>query len=114
MYSTFSQNPIFLKDQSIFFVSGHNVNVGAIVFHPKATISLEDSAVNMASCSREGAVKLWNLVRLVMANIKMIFFLLCTNICVYYQHNAKMGIGGRNFFGVLRDRNSAPFPMGFR
>ena len=73
-YSGFRQNPIFLKDQSIGFVSGHNVNVGAIVFHPKATISLEDSAVNMASCSREGAVKLWNLVRLVMANIKMIFF----------------------------------------
>ena len=73
------------------YVSGHNVNVGAIVFHPKATISLEDSAVNMASCSREGAVKLWNLVRLVMANIKMIFFLLSTNICVYYWHNAKIG-----------------------
>ncbi|WAR31486.1 PRP4-like protein [Mya arenaria] len=41
---------------------GHNCNVGAIVFHPQATISLEDSACCMASCGQDGAVKLWNLV----------------------------------------------------
>ncbi|KAL4219446.1 U4/U6 small nuclear ribonucleoprotein Prp4 [Mactra antiquata] len=41
---------------------GHNCNVGAIVFHPQATIGLEDTACCMASCSQDGAVKLWNLV----------------------------------------------------
>lgn len=42
---------------------GHGVNVGAIVFHPQATISLDESACCMASCSQDGAVKLWNLTR---------------------------------------------------
>lgn len=41
---------------------GHNVNVGALVFHPQATVGLDDSACCMASCSQDGAVKLWNLI----------------------------------------------------
>ncbi|XP_018084543.1 pre-mRNA processing factor 4 L homeolog isoform X2 [Xenopus laevis] len=40
---------------------GHNTNVGAIVFHPKATLSLEEKDVNLASCAADGSVKLWNL-----------------------------------------------------
>ncbi|XP_046437636.1 U4/U6 small nuclear ribonucleoprotein Prp4-like [Daphnia pulex] len=40
---------------------GHKCSVGAIVFHPQATLSLEPSELNMASCSMDGAVKLWNL-----------------------------------------------------
>lgn len=40
---------------------GHTTNVGAIVFHPKATISLEKKDVNLASCAADGSVKLWNL-----------------------------------------------------
>ena len=43
--------------------SGHNNNVGAIVFHPEATKSLSESACCMASCSQDGAVKLWSLDR---------------------------------------------------
>ncbi|XP_060071892.1 U4/U6 small nuclear ribonucleoprotein Prp4-like [Ylistrum balloti] len=41
---------------------GHNGNVGAIVFHPQATISLDEKACCMASCGQDGSVKLWNLV----------------------------------------------------
>ena len=40
---------------------GHNCNVGNIAFHPQSTISLAPSELNMASCSMDGAVKLWNL-----------------------------------------------------
>ncbi|XP_030062372.1 U4/U6 small nuclear ribonucleoprotein Prp4 isoform X2 [Microcaecilia unicolor] len=40
---------------------GHNTNVGAIVFHPKSTISLDEKDVNLASCAADGSVKLWNL-----------------------------------------------------
>uniref|UniRef100_A0AAY4E229 Pre-mRNA processing factor 4 (PRP4)-like domain-containing protein n=1 Tax=Denticeps clupeoides TaxID=299321 RepID=A0AAY4E229_9TELE len=40
---------------------GHNTNVGAISFHPKSTLSLEESDVNMASCAADGSVKLWSL-----------------------------------------------------
>ncbi|CAN0389594.1 unnamed protein product [Lampetra fluviatilis] len=41
---------------------GHDQNVGAIVWHPQATLSLDPKDCNMASCSADGAVKLWNLV----------------------------------------------------
>lgn len=41
---------------------GHNCNVGAIVFHPLATLDMDDNACCMASCGQDGAVKLWNLV----------------------------------------------------
>ncbi|XP_071490179.1 U4/U6 small nuclear ribonucleoprotein Prp4-like [Diadema antillarum] len=40
---------------------GHNNNVGCVVFHPQATLSLAPSACCMASCSADGAVKLWSL-----------------------------------------------------
>uniref|UniRef100_A0A673LR55 U4/U6 small nuclear ribonucleoprotein Prp4 n=1 Tax=Sinocyclocheilus rhinocerous TaxID=307959 RepID=A0A673LR55_9TELE len=40
---------------------GHNTNVGAISFHPQATLTLEESDVNMASCAVDGSVKLWSL-----------------------------------------------------
>lgn len=40
---------------------GHNCNVGAIVFHPQATLSQSDTSVCMASCSTDGTVKLWDL-----------------------------------------------------
>ncbi|POI31324.1 hypothetical protein CIB84_004926 [Bambusicola thoracicus] len=40
---------------------GHSTNVGAIVFHPKATVSLDKKDVNLASCAADGSVKLWSL-----------------------------------------------------
>ncbi|XP_013418559.1 U4/U6 small nuclear ribonucleoprotein Prp4-like [Lingula anatina] len=40
---------------------GHNCNVGAIVFHPEATVNLDNRACCMASCAQDGTVKLWNL-----------------------------------------------------
>ncbi|XP_070582205.1 U4/U6 small nuclear ribonucleoprotein Prp4-like [Ptychodera flava] len=40
---------------------GHNHNVGNIVFHPEATLSLEGSACCLASCAADGSVKLWSL-----------------------------------------------------
>ncbi|XP_068829796.1 U4/U6 small nuclear ribonucleoprotein Prp4 isoform X1 [Capricornis sumatraensis] len=40
---------------------GHNTNVGAIVFHPKSTVSLDQKDVNLASCAADGSVKLWSL-----------------------------------------------------
>ncbi|KAL1505929.1 hypothetical protein ABEB36_005377 [Hypothenemus hampei] len=42
-------------------LKGHTSNVGAIVFHPRATISQEETACNMASCAADGSVKLWDL-----------------------------------------------------
>lgn len=41
-------------------LKGHACNVGAIVFHPKATISQEESVCNMATCAADGSVKLWD------------------------------------------------------
>ncbi|XP_064420341.1 U4/U6 small nuclear ribonucleoprotein Prp4 [Latimeria chalumnae] len=40
---------------------GHSTHVGAITFHPQATISLDEKDVNMASCAADGSVKLWSL-----------------------------------------------------
>ncbi|KAK2727926.1 hypothetical protein QYM36_008409 [Artemia franciscana] len=40
---------------------GHDINVGAIEFHPQSTKSVEPTDVNMASCSHDGTVKLWSL-----------------------------------------------------
>ncbi|KAK7094688.1 U4/U6 small nuclear ribonucleoprotein Prp4-like [Littorina saxatilis] len=48
--------------QHIRDLRGHNCNVGAIVFHPQATVGLPDSSCCMASCGQDGTVKLWNLV----------------------------------------------------
>ncbi|XP_050312702.1 U4/U6 small nuclear ribonucleoprotein Prp4 [Anthonomus grandis grandis] len=41
-------------------LKGHTCNVGAIVFHPKATLSQEETICNMASCASDGSVKLWD------------------------------------------------------
>ncbi|KAK7487244.1 hypothetical protein BaRGS_00021472 [Batillaria attramentaria] len=48
--------------QFIRNLRGHNCNVGAIVFHPQATVGLSDNACCMASCGHDGSVKLWNLI----------------------------------------------------
>ncbi|XP_071820495.1 U4/U6 small nuclear ribonucleoprotein Prp4-like [Apostichopus japonicus] len=42
-------------------LTGHTQHVGAVKFHPKATISLEDNDCCLASCSADGSVKLWSL-----------------------------------------------------
>ena len=47
---------------------GHNCNVGAIVFHPQATLTQSETSLNMASCSADGGVKLWDLKRYVTSN----------------------------------------------
>lgn len=48
--------------QLIRTLRGHNCNVGAVVFHPQATMGLPNSSCCMASCGQDGSVKLWNLV----------------------------------------------------
>eukprot|EP00795_Rhopilema_esculentum_P010529 gene10529-19256_t len=40
---------------------GHNERVGAIIFHPRATLDLDTSAPCMVSCGSDGSVLLWNL-----------------------------------------------------
>ncbi|VDP23682.1 unnamed protein product [Soboliphyme baturini] len=40
---------------------GHNDSAGCIRFHPSSTISASRTELNMASCSHDGSVKLWNL-----------------------------------------------------
>ncbi|XP_031569148.1 U4/U6 small nuclear ribonucleoprotein Prp4-like [Actinia tenebrosa] len=47
--------------EPISILKGHNERVGAIVFHPQATLSLDETGPCMASCSADGAVKLWSL-----------------------------------------------------
>lgn len=47
----------------LFDWSGHNTNVGAVVFRPQAGLSLDQSDVSLASCAADGSVKLWNLER---------------------------------------------------
>uniref|UniRef100_A0A4W5L4R8 PRP4 pre-mRNA processing factor 4 homolog (yeast) n=1 Tax=Hucho hucho TaxID=62062 RepID=A0A4W5L4R8_9TELE len=56
-----TERPQHLRGGHLFPSSGHNTYVGAICFHPQATLILEDSDVNMASCAADGSVKLWNL-----------------------------------------------------
>lgn len=48
-------------------LKGHTCNVGAIIFHPKATISQEENICNMASCAADGSVKLWDFTKLVIS-----------------------------------------------
>lgn len=47
--------------QLIRTLRGHNHHVGAIVFHPQATLTLDSQACCLASCAADGSVKLWNL-----------------------------------------------------
>ena len=42
-------------------VTGHNERVGSIVFHPQATLSLDETGPCMASCDADGVVLLWSL-----------------------------------------------------
>ena len=42
-------------------LKGHEANVGCILFHPHATLTLEPSTCCMASCGQDGSVKLWSL-----------------------------------------------------
>ncbi len=42
---------------------GHNERVGAMVWHPEATKSLDRVAANLASCDAAGSVQLWSLER---------------------------------------------------
>lgn len=65
-FITLLQCNIGFIDGELFFFSGHNTNVGAISFHPQATLTLEESDVNMASCAVDGSVKLWSLDRCVL------------------------------------------------
>ena len=44
-------------------ITGHNDRVGAVIFHPEATLSLSSSALSLASCAADGTVCLWNLER---------------------------------------------------
>ncbi|KAK9878963.1 hypothetical protein WA026_003782 [Henosepilachna vigintioctopunctata] len=41
-------------------LKGHICNVGAIIFHPQATLSQDENVCNMASCASDGSVKLWD------------------------------------------------------
>ena len=45
--------------------TGRNQRVGAIVWHPKARISQEPSALNLVSCDASGTVRCWSTERLV-------------------------------------------------
>ena len=40
---------------------GHKGNIGSVVFHPRATIDMDEKAVNLASCDQEGMVNLWSM-----------------------------------------------------
>lgn len=44
-------------------LNGHTCHVGAIVFHPKATLTQDENVCNMASCAADGSVKLWDFKR---------------------------------------------------
>lgn len=61
-----------------FSFLGHITNVGAISFHPQATLTLEESDVNMASCAADGSVKLWSLDRCVLL---ILFAFSGVNLC---------------------------------
>lgn len=40
---------------------GHTCNVGGISFHPQSTLTQDSKSLNLASCSIEGTINLWNL-----------------------------------------------------
>ncbi|XP_017783416.1 PREDICTED: U4/U6 small nuclear ribonucleoprotein Prp4 [Nicrophorus vespilloides] len=41
-------------------LKGHTHQIGAIIFHPQATLTQDKSICNMASCAADGSVKLWD------------------------------------------------------
>ncbi|CAH3109932.1 unnamed protein product [Porites lobata] len=47
--------------EPIAVLRGHNERVGSIVFHPQATLSLDETGPCMASCDADGVVLLWSL-----------------------------------------------------
>ncbi|XP_065916207.1 U4/U6 small nuclear ribonucleoprotein Prp4-like [Dysidea avara] len=47
--------------EPIRVLRGHNDRVGAIVFHPQATLGLSETSLGLASCAADGSVYLWNL-----------------------------------------------------
>lgn len=50
--------------EQVHTLRGHQCNVGAVVFHPHATLDSADEAVcALASCAADGSVKLWTLQR---------------------------------------------------
>ena len=49
--------------EPIRVLRGHNDRVGAIVFHPQATLGLSETSLGLASCAADGSVYLWNLTR---------------------------------------------------
>lgn len=51
--------------EPIRVLRGHNDRVGAIVFHPQATVGLSETSLGLASCAADGSVYLWNLTRYV-------------------------------------------------
>lgn len=59
------ENKLAMNMHSTIFIliAGHTQHVGAVKFHPQATISLEDNDCCLASCSADGSVKLWSLDR---------------------------------------------------
>ena len=79
--------------EEVMTLRGHDVNVGSIVFHPQATLSLDESACCMASCSQDGAVKLWSLERYIKYPKKV-----KTVHCIDYLFES---MGNYVFFNVL-------------
>lgn len=55
-----SLRTILTPDLFCLFI-GHNERVGSIVFHPQATLSLDETGPCMASCDADGVVLLWSL-----------------------------------------------------
>ena len=49
--------------EPIRVLRGHNDRVGAIAFHPQATVGLSETSLGLASCAADGSVYLWNLTR---------------------------------------------------
>ncbi|CAB3380054.1 Hypothetical predicted protein [Cloeon dipterum] len=47
--------------ERILTFKGHDCNVGAIVFHPEATLREGERVCDLASCAVDGSVKLWTL-----------------------------------------------------
>jgi WD40 repeat protein len=64
LFDTASYNQTLKKIYLQRVLTGHNVQVGCIVFHPQATLTQENTGICMATCAYDGSVKLWSLERL--------------------------------------------------